>query len=299
MKAPSQKFTDKFGTGYTWAILTLCTLMFFIWWIAFDLPPFLEEDGRVSAFYRAMTLLVVASPCALVLSVPSSILSAIASGARRGILFCGGAAVETLADVNVVLDKTGTLTTGVLTLKSLECLRGEEERLKQIAWTLARPRSIRFPAPSARWRTSGASRRPARCLASKRSPDRACAPASPTRITLLEVASCSDRNTFAPMNRAQRAPRSGLQVLIFSGESFSMTRSDRRPPRPCKSLKASACEQSCSRGTGATWLSRSLVALASARFAPIQELKEHGARKVAMIGDGVNDAPCIAAAMSA
>src|SRR4029434_1681574 len=46
-----------------------CTLMFFIWWIAFDLPPFLEEDGRVSAFYRAMTLLVVASPCALVLSV--------------------------------------------------------------------------------------------------------------------------------------------------------------------------------------------------------------------------------------
>jgi Zn2+/Cd2+-exporting ATPase len=267
MKAPSQKFTDKFGTGYTWAILTLCTLMFFIWWIAFDLPPFLEEDGRVSAFYRAMTLLVVASPCALVLSVPSSILSAIASGARRGILFRGGAAVETLADVNVVaLDKTGTLTTGELTLKSLECLRGEEERLKQIAWTLAR--LSQHPLSRAiRKMHQWASRRSARWLASKRSPDRACAPASPTRLTLLEVASCSDRNTFPPMNRAQRAPRSGLQVLIFSGESFSMTRSDRRPPRPCKSLKASACEQSCSRGTGATWLSRSLVALASARFA--------------------------------
>ena len=73
-----------------------------------------------------MTLLVVASPCALVLSVPSSILSAIASGARRGILFRGGAAVETLADVNVVaLDKTGTLTTGELSLKSFECLRVE------------------------------------------------------------------------------------------------------------------------------------------------------------------------------
>ena len=92
--------------------------------IAFDLPPFLEKDGRVSAFYRAMTLLVVASPCALVLSVPSSILSAIASGARRGILLRGGAVVETLAEVNVVaLDKTGTLTTGELTLESLQCLR--------------------------------------------------------------------------------------------------------------------------------------------------------------------------------
>ena len=90
MKAPSQRFTDKFGTDYTWAILTLCTLMFFIWWIAFDLPPFLEKDGRVSAFYRAMTLLVVASPCALVLSVPSSILSAIASGARGAASYSAG-----------------------------------------------------------------------------------------------------------------------------------------------------------------------------------------------------------------
>ena len=54
-------------------------------------------------------------------------------------LFRGEPRWRPLADVNVVaLDKTGTLTTGELTLKSLECLRGEEERLKQIAWTLAR-----------------------------------------------------------------------------------------------------------------------------------------------------------------
>ena len=70
--------------------------------------------GRTSAFYRAMTLLVVMSPCALVLSVPSAIFSAIACGARRGVLFRGGAAIETLADVRTVaLDKTGTLTHGV------------------------------------------------------------------------------------------------------------------------------------------------------------------------------------------
>ena len=87
LKAPSQRFTDKFGTGYTWFILSLCTIMFFIWWLSLGLSPFESHDGTASAFYRTMTLLVVASPCALVLSVPSAILSAIASGARRGILY--------------------------------------------------------------------------------------------------------------------------------------------------------------------------------------------------------------------
>ena len=114
----------------------------------FDLPPFLEKGGQVSAFYRAMTLLVVASPCALVLSVPSSILSAIASGARRGVLFRGGAAVETLASVNVVaLDKTGTLTTGELALESLECLRGDKAASNRSPTASPASRSIPFLAP--------------------------------------------------------------------------------------------------------------------------------------------------------
>ena len=73
LKAPSQRFTDKFGTGYTWTILSLCTVMFFVWWLVLGLTPFETTDGSASAFYRTMTLLVVASPCALVLSVPSAI----------------------------------------------------------------------------------------------------------------------------------------------------------------------------------------------------------------------------------
>lgn len=111
LKAPSQRFSDRFGTGYTYLVLGICALFYFVGWLAFGWSPFLRSDGQVSAFYRAMTLLVVMSPCALVLSVPSAILSAIASGARRGVLFRGGAAIETLADVQIVaLDKTGTLT---------------------------------------------------------------------------------------------------------------------------------------------------------------------------------------------
>jgi Cd2+/Zn2+-exporting ATPase len=91
-----------------------------------------------SAFYRAMTLLVVASPCALVLSIPSAILAAIAWGARHGILFRGGAAIERMADVNMVaLDKTGTLTTGELEVIGCESFpKGREHDVLEIACSL-------------------------------------------------------------------------------------------------------------------------------------------------------------------
>jgi Cd2+/Zn2+-exporting ATPase len=85
-----------------------------------------------------MTLLVVSSPCALVLSIPSAVLAAIAWGARHGILFRGGAAVEKLAEVNVVaLDKTGTLTTGELRVEKIESFPpGRENEIARLAYSL-------------------------------------------------------------------------------------------------------------------------------------------------------------------
>ncbi len=87
-----------------------------------------------------MTLLVVASPCALVLSIPSAVLAAIAWGARHGILFRGGAAVEKLAEVNIVaLDKTGTLTTGELRVEKVESFPpGREDEIARLAYSLER-----------------------------------------------------------------------------------------------------------------------------------------------------------------
>ena len=141
-RAPSQRFTDRFGPKYTLFVLAVTAVMFFVWWLGFGIDPFLnaEVDGRLrySAFYRAMTLLVVASPCALVLSIPSAILAAIAWGARHGILFRGGAAIEELAGIRVVaLDKTGTLTTGDLRVVSIESFPpGRERDVAERAYTL-------------------------------------------------------------------------------------------------------------------------------------------------------------------
>ena len=139
-KAPSQQFTDRFGTWYTYIVLGLSAAMFFVWWLVLDLPPFTSSAGLKSAFYRTMTLLVVASPCALVLSIPSAVLAAIAWGARHGVLIRGGAAVEKLAEVNIVaLDKTGTLTTGELRVEKVESFpAGNESEVARLAFSLDR-----------------------------------------------------------------------------------------------------------------------------------------------------------------
>jgi len=138
LRAPSQRFTDRFGTRYTILTLGVVALMFFVWWLGFGIPPFENMTGSKSSFYRAMTLLVVMSPCALVLSIPSAILAAIAWGARRGVLFRGGAAIEKLAEVDVIaMDKTGTLTEGELKVTKIESFpAGREQDVLRIAASL-------------------------------------------------------------------------------------------------------------------------------------------------------------------
>lgn len=138
LRAPSERFTDKFGGRYTLLVLAVCTLMFGVWWLGFGLPAFTNIGTQTSAFYRAMTLLVVMSPCALVLSIPSAVLAAIAWGARHGVLFRGGGAIENLAGIaTVALDKTGTLTTGELKVIGYESLpAGREQEVMEMALAL-------------------------------------------------------------------------------------------------------------------------------------------------------------------
>ena len=119
-KAPAQRFTDNFSRYYTWIALSLAAVVFVVLLVMHR--PIAE------AFYRSMTVLVVASPCALVLSVPSAILVAIAAGARRGILFRGGVAVENLSGATqFAFDKTGTLTKGALVVARIASFDSQDE----------------------------------------------------------------------------------------------------------------------------------------------------------------------------
>jgi Cd2+/Zn2+-exporting ATPase len=137
-KAHAQRFTDRFGTSYTTLVLAGCMALFLMWWLVFKLSPF-RDDAEASAFRRAITVLIVASPCALVISVPSAILAAIARGARTGVIFRGGSSIEDLAKVDAVaLDKTGTLTTGELQVEEVHTFSGDESALRHAAFNLAR-----------------------------------------------------------------------------------------------------------------------------------------------------------------
>lgn len=119
-KAPSERFSAWFGQRYTVAVLVGSAVAFGVFlWLGWS-----QQD----ALYRAATLLVAASPCAIVISVPAAILSALSAAARGGVLFKGGASLETLGAVRAfAFDKTGTLTTGQAEVTGIVSLTDSED----------------------------------------------------------------------------------------------------------------------------------------------------------------------------
>lgn len=104
-KSPTQRFTDLFERIFVPAVLVLAVLLLFAWVVV-------DEPFRDS-FYRAMAVLVAASPCALAIATPSAVLSGIARAARGGVLIKGGGPLENLGSLSAIaFDKTGTLTEG-------------------------------------------------------------------------------------------------------------------------------------------------------------------------------------------
>lgn len=112
-KSGTQRFLEKAEQGYAAGVIALTIIVLLVPWLLWG------EEFAI-AFYRAMTVMVVASPCALVISTPATVLSAIGGAARRGILIKGGAHLETAARVDIVaFDKTGTLTMGKPTVTDI------------------------------------------------------------------------------------------------------------------------------------------------------------------------------------
>jgi Cd2+/Zn2+-exporting ATPase len=310
-KAPAQQFTDRFGTYYTYSVLALSLVMFFVWWLGFGQAPFAARNVAHSAFYHAMTLLVVASPCALVLSIPSAVLAAIAWSARHGILFRGGAAVEKLAAVNTVaLDKTGTLTTGELRIETVQSFPpGREMEVAELAFSLARlsthplARAITrhgkqqglqpldlahfesITGQGLRARRNGDS-----CLLGRREwlaqgPHAAVIAQVPatdagfSEIWLAEgnlLGRLILRDDIRPQARdlVEELHREGLRAVVLTGDRQATAEHLRRQLR-IQDVRAELKPEE--------------------KLSAIRSLTKEG-RRVAMVGDGVNDAPSLAAA---
>ncbi len=126
---PTQRMIDRFGQVYAVAVIGAAVTTYAV-------LRLLATPGD-AAFYRAIALLVVASPCAVVIATPAAMLSAIAAAARRGVLFKGGLHLERLAAVRtVVFDKTGTLTTGKPVVTDVIPVVGDPAETLQLAGAL-------------------------------------------------------------------------------------------------------------------------------------------------------------------
>jgi Cd2+/Zn2+-exporting ATPase len=126
-RAPTERFIDRFSRIYMPAVVGVAVLVAIV-------PPLAFGQGWDTWIYRALALLLIGCPCALVISVPASIASALSSGARRGLLMKGGAVIEAAAaTTHVAFDKTGTLTHGRPRVTDVVPISGSETEVLALA----------------------------------------------------------------------------------------------------------------------------------------------------------------------
>ncbi|MGE4265792.1 MAG: heavy metal translocating P-type ATPase [Deferribacterales bacterium] len=131
-KAPMQTLVDKFAAWYTPAVIAVAVLIVAV-------PVLLFGQSFDEWFYKALVLLVISCPCALVISTPVSIVSAIGNASKRGVLIKGGIFLEQMSRIKAIaFDKTGTLTSGKPVLTDVYAVRGGESELKVLAASVER-----------------------------------------------------------------------------------------------------------------------------------------------------------------
>lgn len=147
-RAPTERFIDRFSRWYMPAVVGLALLVAL-------LPPLLAGAEWGVWIYRALALLLIGCPCALVISVPASAASALSAGARRGLLLKGGAALEAAAGLrHVAFDKTGTLTLGRPEVTDIVAL-ADTPPDQALAWAAAVEQGSSHPLAAAVLRRAG------------------------------------------------------------------------------------------------------------------------------------------------
>ncbi len=308
-RAPSQTFVERFARVYTPAVLTLAVLIGVV-------PPAIGVGAWGDWIYRALVLLVISCPCALVISTPVSVVSALAAAARKGVLIKGGAHLERLAGVRcVAFDKTGTLTKGELHVVGVAPVNGGSPRqILQLAASIESrsehpigrailahaldeklslepvQRFEALPGLGAEALVGGAavlvgSHRlfEERGFCSAEVHERVEAFGADGRSLVMVGASGLSVGVIGVADRARESARDAVQMLRDHGVSHvALLTGDHEPA--ARTLAAAVGVDEVRSGL-----------LPHDKVAAVRALREqHGA--TAMIGDGVNDAPALAAA---
>ena len=324
-KATSQRFLERAEKFYALGVILFTAALIVV-------PVWIFAQPFQSTFYRAMTVMVVASPCALVISTPASILSAIAAAARRGVLFKGGVYLEKAAAIDIVaFDKTGTLTEGRPVVTDLHAIARPDQSAAEMAcfqeellW-LAAAVEARSEHPIARAIVAEAKRRfmpVERCLKFQSVAGHGVsAEVCGRRIAVGNLKyfdgyeSPESRELEAEMDRLQDAGKTGMLVGEILGDpskqptvrylGFIAVADKVRAEAPqivarLRKLGVKRIVMITGDGTrvAAAVAKKCGVDEVHADLLPqdkvrvVQKLKEAG--RVAMVGDGVNDAPALA-----
>ena len=308
-RAPMQQFIDHFAAWYTPAIVVLAAAVAAVPWIV----PGQDTGAWV---YRALVLVVVSCPCALVISTPVSIGSALAGAARQGVLVKGGVHLERLAGIKVVaFDKTGTVTTGRLTLDAVRPLRGHSAD-GLVALAAAVESQSEHPIAAAiveDARRRGLPLEPARDVRAR--PGLGVeGTIGGTRVVcgaprLFTTGSTLDEQSVAAADAVMADGMSAI-VVVRNGEAVGVLGVRDRPKADAAKVVSDLRAQGVARvamitgdheaaaqATGAALGVDDVHAsqMPADKVAAVERLRHaHGA--VAMVGDGVNDAPALAAA---
>jgi len=305
-KAPTARFIDRFSRYYTPAVLAVAVLVAIV-------PP-LAFGGDWSAWiYKALALLLIGCPCALVLSTPAAITSAISAGARQGLLIKGGGALEALAKVRTIaFDKTGTLTRGEPRVTDIVPL-GAADAATILALAAAVEAASAHPlAEAIRARAEGDGLAYIPAADGQALPGRAATGTVGGRT--LAVGSPRYATERGADTRASAAAISALEgagktvVVLLDGAQALGLLALRDEPRPDARAAIAALRAqgiACTMLTGDNARTGAAIAadlgldvraelLPEDKVVAVATLRARG--PIAMVGDGINDAPALATA---